>query len=57
MSIDLHSNALTKISSLYMEVHTRQAHGLFGHVEAVCNALACPPYNNYKEINCAMCTM
>ncbi len=32
-------------------------HGLFGHVEAVCNALACPPYNNYKEINCAMCTM
>ncbi len=31
--------------------------GLFGHVEAVCNALACPPYNNYKEINCAMCTM
>ncbi len=32
-------------------------HGLFGHVEAVCNALPCPPYNNYKEINCAMCTM
>ncbi len=31
--------------------------GLFGHVEAVCNALSCPPYNNYKEINCAMCTM
>ncbi len=34
-----------------------QAHGWFGHVEAVCNALPCPPYNNYKEINCAMCTM
>ena len=34
-----------------------QGHGLFGHVEAQCNALACPPYNNYKEINCAMCTM
>ncbi len=34
-----------------------QYNGLFGHVEAVCNALPCPPYNNYKEINCAMCTM
>ncbi len=32
-------------------------HAEFGHVEAVCNALPCPPYNNYKEINCAMCTM
>ncbi len=32
-------------------------HGLFGHVEAVCNALPCPPYNNYKELNCAVCTM
>ena len=31
-------------------------HGLFGHVEAVCNALPCPPYNNYKEINCVVCT-
>ncbi len=32
-----------------------QVNGLFGHVEAVCNALPCPPYNYYKEINCAMC--
>ncbi len=37
--------------------HFRIENGLFGHVEAQCNALACPPYNNYKEINCAMCTM
>ena len=32
-------------------------HGLFGHVEAVCDAMPCPPYNNYKEINCVVCTM
>ena len=28
----------------------------FYHVEANCNGLACPPYNNYKELNCAVCT-
>ncbi len=42
-------------------VHGRKRHkwpaGLFGHVEAVCNALPCPPYNNYKELNCAVCTI
>ncbi len=32
------------------------AAGQFGHVEAVCNALPCPPYNDYKELNCAVCT-
>ena len=32
-------------------------HGaVFYHVEAHCNKIACPPYNNYKELNCAMCT-
>ncbi len=35
----------------------QKGYAWFGHVEAVCNALACPPYNNYKEINCAMCSM
>ena len=30
---------------------------LFYHVEAVCGAgLPCPPYNNYKEINCVVCS-
>jgi hypothetical protein len=29
---------------------------LFYHVEANCNGIACPPYNNYKELNCAVCT-
>ena len=29
---------------------------LFYHVEANCNGLACPPYNNYKELNCVVCT-
>jgi hypothetical protein len=29
---------------------------LFYPVEANCNGLPCPPYNNYKELNCAVCT-
>ncbi len=30
---------------------------LFYHVEAVCNVgIPCPPYNNYKEINCVVCS-
>ncbi len=45
-------------ASIGMEVHNgRHMHALMDPVEAVCNALSCPPYNNYKEINCAMCSM
>ena len=29
---------------------------VFYHVEANCNGLPCPPYNNYKELNCVVCT-
>ena len=31
---------------------------LFHHTEAVCGHghLPCPPYNNHKELNCAVCT-
>ena len=29
---------------------------LFYHVEANCNGISCPPYNNYKELNCVVCT-
>ena len=29
---------------------------VFYHVEAHCNGIPCPPYNNYKELNCAVCT-
>ena len=30
---------------------------LFYHVEAVCgDGLPCPPYNNYKELNCVVCS-
>ncbi len=30
---------------------------LFYHVEVVCNVgIPCPPYNNYKEINCVVCS-
>ena len=28
----------------------------FGHAEAVCNALPCPPYNNHQEITCVVCS-
>ena len=35
---------------------TDRRHAWFGHAEAVCNALPCPPYNSYKEINCVVCT-
>lgn len=26
------------------------------HVEAHCNGMASPPYNNYKELTCVVCT-
>ncbi len=29
---------------------------LFYHVEASCNGLPCPPYDQTKELNCAVCT-
>ncbi len=29
---------------------------LFHHVEAACNGLPCPPYNQNKELNCVVCT-
>ena len=30
--------------------------GWFGHTEAVCNGLPCPPYNNHQEITCVVCS-
>ena len=33
-----------------------RGYGFFGHVEAVCNALPCPPYNNHQEITCVVCS-
>ena len=30
--------------------------GHFYHVEAHCNGMACPPYNNNKELNCVVCS-
>ena len=30
--------------------------GHFYFVEAHCNGLACPPYNNFQELNCAVCS-
>ena len=30
--------------------------GHFYPVEAECSGIACPPYNNFKELTCAVCT-
>ena len=30
--------------------------GHFYHVEAHCNGMACPPYDNSKELNCVVCS-
>ena len=30
--------------------------GIFNHVEASCNAMACPPYESEKELTCVVCT-
>ena len=29
----------------------------FHHVEASCNGLPCPPYNDHQELNCVVCTV
>ena len=36
------------------ENHTNGSH--FYHTEAHCNGVACPPYNNYKELTCVVCS-
>ena len=45
----------------YMEpVHGSDGHkgnSHFYHVEAHCNGMACPPYNNYKELTCVVCSI
>ena len=30
--------------------------GIFNHVEATCNGMACPPYEAGKELTCVVCT-
>ena len=30
--------------------------GLFGHVEAMCSSLPCPPYEEGKEVTCVVCS-
>ena len=38
------------------QMDTVTAGGHFYHVEAHCNGVACPPYNNYKELTCVVCS-
>ena len=33
-----------------------QGSAIFGHVEASCNGMACPPYDDEKELTCVVCT-
>ena len=33
-----------------------QGIGIFNHVEASCNGMACPPYDDEKELTCVVCT-
>ena len=35
--------------------HTPEAHDLWT-VEAYCSVIPCPPYNDYKELTCAVCS-
>ena len=30
--------------------------GIFGHVEAMCSSLPCPPYEEGKEVTCVICS-
>ena len=30
--------------------------GHFYHIEVVCGSMPCGPYNNYKELTCAVCS-
>ena len=36
--------------------HANTNGALFHHVEASCNGMQCPPYNDYKELNRVVCT-
>ena len=36
--------------------HTNQNGALFHHVEPRCGSLPCPPYEQQKEITCAVCS-
>ena len=36
--------------------HTDQNGALFYYIEARCGSLPCPPYEEEKELTCAVCT-
>ena len=36
--------------------HVNENGALFYHVEAKCGSLSCPPYENTKELTCAVCS-
>ena len=36
--------------------HTNQNGALFYHIEPRCGSLPCPPYNEQKELTCAVCS-
>ena len=47
------------VDRAYEPVHGSQGQtdaGHLYHVEATCNSMPCPPYVNYKELTCVVCT-
>jgi hypothetical protein len=47
------------VDGAYEPVHGSQGQrnaGHLFHVEAICGTMQCPPYANYKELTCAVCT-
>lgn len=42
------------VDQSFDQAHTSAGH--FYHVEATCNSMPCPPYVNYKELTCVVCT-
>ena len=46
----------TCVDVIMESVPGSQIEGHFYRVEAHCNGVACPPYNNYKELTCVVCS-
>ena len=56
MSTGQHHALPTTYECVDKDAESNQALGIFGHVEATCNGMACPPYDDEKELTCVVCT-
>ena len=58
--LDSSRSSFVCIDGAYEPVQGGQGHrsnGHLYHVKAVCGTMPCPPYVNYKELTCAVCSM